>query len=395
MEIIQFSNSNEGYTFISKLLEEHKVVVLCGSGISCWKPTNLSVRLRFITNEVIRSYSYFVFKRRIIIFVEKLKFIMNYFEIFQNFSIDCLNELISSKQEEGLNLDFKTVRGSFDSKDTKRIYGEALSGFANSDGGAIVWGINTKRIDNIDYAEELIPIENVESFYNFLKSKEKDLVKPIIEGVEHKFLKTDNSSGFVITFIPLSDLTPHMSYATGEHKYYKRNSDRFYTMEHFDVEDMFGRRKKPRLKLDYKFVLSSTSSSGGKVTKYSYRMYLSLINDGRGTARYPFLLVKTDPSSKISKYGIDGNGNFNLKLILSSENRFGLNVYEFGGTNEFVIHPGMKLDVCVIEVELGPDFLPTNDINFEYVVSANEMISNEGKVKLTREEIRSEIKNIK
>ena len=35
----------------------------------------------------------------------------------------------------------------------------------------------------------------------------------------------------------------------GENRYYKRSGDSFYQMEHFDLEDMFGRRRKPKLKM--------------------------------------------------------------------------------------------------------------------------------------------------
>ena len=33
----------------------------------------------------------------------------------------------------------------------------------------------------------------------------------------------------------------------GEDRYYKRSGASFYRMEHFDLEDMFGRRLKPKL----------------------------------------------------------------------------------------------------------------------------------------------------
>jgi hypothetical protein len=35
----------------------------------------------------------------------------------------------------------------------------------------------------------------------------------------------------------------------GQDRYYKRSGDTFRRMEHFDLEDMFGRRPRPKLEL--------------------------------------------------------------------------------------------------------------------------------------------------
>jgi hypothetical protein len=52
----------------------------------------------------------------------------------------------------------------------------------------------------------------------------------------------------VATFVPETDGGPFMA-LFGEQRYYKRSGDSFYQMEHFDLEDMFGRRQKPNLEM--------------------------------------------------------------------------------------------------------------------------------------------------
>jgi len=78
---------------------------------------------------------------------------------------------VATRQEEHLSLDFKTVAGSeLKSTDDKKNLASALSGFANSAGGIIVWGVaTTKNTTGQDVANELKPISDVAAFVNRLE----------------------------------------------------------------------------------------------------------------------------------------------------------------------------------------------------------------------------------
>ena len=69
---------------------------------------------------------------------------------------------IANGQEEHLQLDFKTVSGpALNSRDDRRNLAVAMSGFANSSGGLIVWGAVARPNEAmIDCATEprLVPI---------------------------------------------------------------------------------------------------------------------------------------------------------------------------------------------------------------------------------------------
>ncbi|MBP9095466.1 MAG: ATP-binding protein [Ignavibacteria bacterium] len=317
---------------------------------------------------------------------------MNYLEIFQNFSEETINDLINPEepQEEGLNLDFKIVSNIV--KDNKRNYGKALSGFANSGGGVIIWGIKTTKIGNIDYASELKPIIDVENFLNSLKSWEKDLVKPIVENVEHKIVKGSNYTGFIITFIPSSDSSPHMSCAPDEHKYYKRNGDRFIFMQHFEVEDMYKKIKKPKLEIECHFIFAGSRGGYKPGWIYLYNLHISLINKGGGAALFPYLSINMKSPKEISKYGVDGNNNYNLPPLQTKTTHKNLNVFNFGSTNEFAIHPEMCLDVCYIKMESTPNYDALWNIEFDYTISANDMKSVSGTISY-KEELKDILKN--
>jgi hypothetical protein len=63
----------------------------------------------------------------------------------------------------------------------------------------------------------------------------------------------------------------------GEDRYYKRSGDSFYVMEHFDLEDMFGRRQKPKLQFDAVPITEDGADEG---------LEFRIQNVGRGIAKY-------------------------------------------------------------------------------------------------------------
>jgi len=142
----------------------------------------------------------------------------------------------------------------------------------------------------------------------------------------------------------------------GENRYYKRSGDSFYQMEHFDLEDMFGRRRRPRLTL-YTHVRSS-----GRQTS----IVIGITNDGRGSAKAPYLGFTSPSPFGLSQYGVDGNGHEGLPRLftLGMEYR-----HRYGGNADIVVHPGVTLQVASIDLGIpatpGIVLPPKVDIPFE------------------------------
>ena len=79
---------------------------------------------------------------------------MSLTEMFDQLDWKMMASFVELKQEENLRLDFKLQSNSeFTNKDDIRNFAKALSGFANSNGGIIIWGINArKNAEGIDCA---------------------------------------------------------------------------------------------------------------------------------------------------------------------------------------------------------------------------------------------------
>jgi hypothetical protein len=133
-------------------------------------------------------------------------------------------------------------------RDDRKNLAKCSSGFANSDGRIVIWGMEArKNAQGIDCASAPAEVAQLRLLLTKLNEYTGQSVSPIVDGVRHKILETAADRGYAATLIPQSIAGPHM--AMPERRYYKRAGDGFYVMEHFDLEDMFGRRQRPDLHL--------------------------------------------------------------------------------------------------------------------------------------------------
>lgn len=287
---------------------------------------------------------------------------MNYETLFQNIDLVQIDAFIHDNQEENLHLEFKTIERAELSNNDKKIFAKALSGFANSSGGVVVWGVEArKNADGIDCATDKKPISSLSKFISRVNELTGEYVDPLVDGVQHKKIQISNDEGFVITLIPESESGPHMAKG-GEDRYYKRSGGSFYKMEHFDIEDMFGRRKKPKLSLYTKIRGKGVAS----------QIIIGITNEGRGTAKAPYLAFNVDTPFMVSTYGLGGNFNDGLpKLMFSGgglQNRY-------GAGSDVVIHSGTTQEITLLSMGLDPrpEAAPTQDINIEYEITAEDV----------------------
>lgn len=281
---------------------------------------------------------------------------------FDRLTLSDIHCYISSNQEENINLDFKLInRPNLSHSDDKKNLAKALSGFANSSGGLIVWGVEArKNAEGVDCAVSLVEIQPLPLFISRLNEMTGRGVSPIVEGVLHKPIPTTGDKGVAVTLVPESDSGPHMA-KLGEDRYYKRSGDSFYKMEHFDLEDMFGRRRKPKL-----ILVGRQYRRGGRPVNY----ILGIKNIGRGTAKAPYLRLRIPQPYMVDRLGLDGTHRDGLPRLRHAgsplEPRFAANA-------DVVIHPGTIHEVCSIAIDPSVLMTPHEDAAIEYDVTADDM----------------------
>ena len=110
---------------------------------------------------------------------------MSLSETFDQLDWQKVASFIDQKQEEHLHLDFKLVANSeLTSKDDKRNLAKAISGFANSDGGIIIWGVDArKNADGVDCAAAIVELSNPALMVSRLNAMTGEATTPIVDGV--------------------------------------------------------------------------------------------------------------------------------------------------------------------------------------------------------------------
>ncbi|MEM6251320.1 MAG: ATP-binding protein [Cyanobacteria bacterium P01_D01_bin.156] len=284
-------------------------------------------------------------------------------ELYRSLSFQDIEEYIAIGQEENLYIDFKLLNSpSLDRREDRKTFAKALSGFANSSGGLIIWGVDARKNEyGIDCACDGREIQPLSLFISKLNKFTGEFASPIIDGVQHKRISTQDDKGYAVTFVPPSDAGPHMAKA-GEDRYYKRSGDSFYKMEHFDIEDMFGRRKRPLLSLKANIQPGSITTSGNQK---HYRPNITLIieNIGRGSARSIYIALRFESGHKIRR-----QTGFILSPLLTVDKE----KICFGGSSDIVVHPGTHINLCNVEYEVSDSNASPENIVIHYDVIAED-----------------------
>jgi hypothetical protein len=293
-----------------------------------------------------------------------------------------LRQFVSERIEENQNLEYKP-RGLLvkadDSlltpMDSRQVVGfsalaKSVAGFANAEGGLLILGVKEKaqkyKGTTVKVRPGLItplpPTVTREMIEMQLATK----IQFPIEGISIFPIRTSvrsNHSVYLID-VPQSIRVPHR---VNEQYYYQRYNFDVLEMRHFQIVDMFGKRRRPRLELIPRIVGGSTSSSGNTITSYHGKVILCIQNSGLGIAKFPYLSLRLPSSHRLAQYGIDGNGHEGLPRLAEA----GTGMVRFGSGLELVIHPKTQLSVTAIDIEYHPG-TDIQDFHLEYELTAED-----------------------
>ena len=289
------------------------------------------------------------------------------YEQFKKERLHLIKRVVAEKWQESLVLDFKTLEKSTApmTKQDRKNLAEALSGFANSDGGIIIWGIDARPYtpSDPDTAKDFRPVDNLSLFLSEVQRDTAHVVSPGIIGVEH-FPISDSpnkNSGYVVTFVPKGEGEPHMARAKDQHRFYYRSGTSFLPMEPFMVADRYGRRPQPKLEIAWRV---EGASSGGNML--GLRIVIGIENSGLGIALYPAIVIHETPELKLSMYGLDGNRRTGLPERLRTPNTPHKERRMFAGGSDNAIHPGSILEVTCMERLYPKEVQNLADITVKY-----------------------------
>jgi hypothetical protein len=269
---------------------------------------------------------------------------------------------------ERTHFDYKTKNDRINATlhdDDKRNLAKSVSGFANSSGGVLIWGIEDKKTTAKQIAD-------IERFAAELVNLAAQITDPVVPGIDVGWLPsgvTTDHSGFALLYVPESMLPPHrviLKDPDVKNHYYVRSGESFVVATHTQLEEMFGRRPKPQLSLKTR-IIDVSHETGIAPARYQVQIILGIQNEGRGAARAPFLSVAIQPPYSISRYGLDGNGHEGLnRLTVSASAR----EHRYGASADIIIHSDVLHEVTTV-IGKFTELLPgPTDLIIDYKIAA-------------------------
>lgn len=204
-------------------------------------------------------------------------------------NLDYVQQYVIGKRPEDTWLDCKRKNhpenGSLDEKD-KSNFAKALSGFANTSGGVLIFGLDARQnSEGIDIVQDFYPISNLNLFESELREFESRIVERAIPGLEYKKILIDENkdNGIIVIYIPEGPNPPYRSLV--DNKFYVRTGDSFGSIEVSQIEGLV--LKKIRPDLDIKIFV--------KFENIFLDIYFQLTNIGHSIAKYILLELRFMP----------------------------------------------------------------------------------------------------
>ena len=152
-----------------------------------------------------------------------------------------LEDLIAEGEAESLDLECKSPGSPQLGKDQKNALAKAISGFSNTAGGVILWGISTTRHahSGLDVLTQIEPIGQCRSLAGQLASVVPRLTTPPILNVTSKTIKRrpNDTKGIVATHIPKHLGDPVQS--NEDNLFYFRSGDEFTVAPYEMIQRLF------------------------------------------------------------------------------------------------------------------------------------------------------------
>ena len=169
-------------------------------------------------------------------------------EIFNSLSAwRHLQALVDGGETEGLHLECKSPLSPSLNRDMKVKLARALSGFSNTAGGVVLWGVATTPHSHsgIDVISHLEPIGNCAAFEKQVRAAIPTLTLPSVLKYETKLIKRQktDTQGVIAAYIPFTSGDPLLNNI--DNVFYFRSSDAFVPAPYELIKRLFSATDMP------------------------------------------------------------------------------------------------------------------------------------------------------
>ncbi len=282
-------------------------------------------------------------------------------------------------RSEDLHLETKTCGDSFNDTDQGRL-AKALSSFANSDGGVLIYGLASEREAEVarDVITREAPLADAEAVRSRITGLIGQLTDPPVENVLTKttLLRENSHSGFVVVLIPRCDGILRRSKKNRE--FYRRHGSSSLPMENYEIAEYYGRRTSAKLELWWDIKTLGTTGDTPNRNR-DIAVLFGIKNVGRRIAKYPAILLKT------LKVGFSTARVGYERTIPGVPTEIG---QLFAGGAEHVIYSDSNLEFCKKGFSVNELDRTGPNLKFEFELYAEDAETVRGEFDLPFERIR-------
>ena len=327
-------------------------------------------------------------------------------DIFQKliyFGEDAIDEFILNRQTEELFLDFKQAVSDGKNfttlhRDDRKNLAKAISGFGNSEGGVVLWGVECSReLEAGDVAKAKVKVRNVPRFLSWLENAISGCTIPSHNKVRNHIVSVDeNGDGFVATYIPKCDIAPLMT--TGSNSIYIRSGSNNVPAPYAVIAGMFGKAPQPNVELlmgDRKIEAlenvdedmlypNSIDNPPSQYVKISFALQAS--NSSNVIARELYLSCRV----------IEDGGEYN-KVRFANYNQMD-SIPGIEGQLNLITRPELRLPprgiikFCNVEIILSPYI--DEDFKLEGVIGADQAAPRDFRIYIPKNKLRSYVAKV-
>ena len=275
-------------------------------------------------------------------------------------SYSYVENLIANGESEGLYLECKSPGSPQLTRDIKSHLAKAISGFSNTAGGIVIWGLSTTRHEhsNLDILSQIEPIANCKQFARHIDKSIPSLTVPSIINYETKIIlksKTD-TRGIIVTFIPQSLGGPIQSIP--DNLFYFRCGDEFIIAPYEMIKRLFSATDVPDLHLIFNDKLVKLKNDG------NWEIPIAISNQSSASAENSYISIEIDNPLSCEEinitYFMDASGiNPGKKIYMRKLEDF--------------VHKGLDLGVGTILVKMKVGKRPKRLFKFTTSLYANKM----------------------
>jgi hypothetical protein len=228
-----------------------------------------------------------------------------------------IRAMVDSRESEDTSLDFKDAQKA-NIDEVKRLFSEAVSGFGNTAGGLIVWGVTTKKAGDSEVANgtNLIDGETLKRLCSTLDNEISKATFPANPGVQNLRVPMDDAgAGVLVTFVPLSPERP-LQRQNARRNFMMRAGGAFIELPYQVLAGMFGRAPNPevraRVHVIANYSLLPGMSTNFRLTRgvpyFQVQVFFDLENIGNVAASNAYLTVAVQSGQGEIAFGEDKSG---------------------------------------------------------------------------------------